>query len=94
MNRQKLDLETVGQSGPIMAQSGPKVTRVRISKPQHIAAIENVCKQLGSDRPIDAVEHILNCWLVGNIPPSTSTTPTTIAAAPVSDDEFAALMEF
>ena len=94
MNRQKLDLEAVGQSGPLVAQSGPLVTRVRISKPQHRAIINSVCKQLGSDRPIDALEHILNCWLVGNIPTSTSTTPTTIAAAPESDDEFSALMEF
>ena len=68
--------------------------RVSISKPQHRAIINSVCAQLGSEKPIDALEHILNCWLVGNIPPSTSTTPTTIAASPESDDEFSALMEF
>ena len=70
--------------------------RVSISKPQHLALLETVCKQLGSDKPIDGIEHILNCWLVGNIPASTVpfVSPSPIAAAPESDDEFSALMEF
>ena len=90
-----MTLEDCDRIGPDSAQSGPKVTRLRISKPQHQAVIKLVAAQLGSDRPMDGLEHILNCWLVGNIPPVTSSTPMmTPIAATESEDEFSALMEF
>jgi len=68
--------------------------RVSISKPQHKAIINSVCAQLGSEKPIDALEHILNCWLVGNVPPPGSLVQSPIAPVQESDDEFSALMEF
>ena len=90
-----MTLEDCDRNGPDMAQSGPKVTRLRISKPQHQAVLKLVAQQLGSDKPMDGLEHILNCWLVGNIPPVVSSTPMTAPIAePESEDEFSALMEF
>ena len=72
-----------------------QLMRVSISKPQHRAIIQAVASQLGSDKPMDGLEHILNCWLVGNIPPTNSSTQLTAPiAATESDDEFSALMEF
>lgn len=70
--------------------------RVSISKTQHTALLEAVCKQLGSDKPIDALEHILNCWLVGNIPASTIIPVASIEpVAPIEpEDEYSELMEF
>ncbi len=70
--------------------------RLSISKTQHTALLEAVCKQLGSDRPIDALEHILNCWLVGNIPASTVMPVVAIESAiPIEpEDEYSELMEF
>ena len=69
--------------------------RLSISKPQHKAIIQAVASQLVSDKPMDGLEHILNCWLVGNIPPTNSSTQLTAPiAATESDDEFSALMEF
>ena len=68
--------------------------RVSISKPQHLALLDTVGTQLGSDKPIDALEHILNCWLVGNIPASTVIPKSSIAPVQESDDEFSSLMEF
>ena len=90
-----MTLEDCDRNGPDLTQTGPKVTRLRISKPQHQAVIKSVAQQLGSDRPMDGLEHILNCWLVGNIPPTNSSTPMTAPiAATESEDEFSALMEF
>ena len=90
-----MTLEDCDRNGPETAQCGPKVTRLRISKPQHQAVIKLVAQQLGSDRPMDGLEHILNCWLVGNIPPVASATPMmTPIDEPESEDEFSALMEF
>ncbi len=66
--------------------------RLSISKPQHRAIIQSVATQLGSDRPMDGLEHILNCWLVGNIPPSSNQSPP--IAHPPDDDEFSSLLEF
>jgi hypothetical protein len=43
--------------------------RLTVGKPQHQALLLQLATQLGSDRPIDALEHILNCWVVGNVPP-------------------------
>ena len=95
MDTQKTASNDCVQNGPDMTQSGPKVTRLRISKPQHQAVLKSVANQLGSDKPIDGLEHILNCWLVGNIPPVASATPMmTPIAEPESEDEFSALMEF
>ena len=95
MDKQKMTLEDCDRNGPETAQCGPKVTRLRISKPQHQAVLKSVANQLGSDKPIDGLEHILNCWLVGNIPPVASATPMmTPIAEPESEDEFSALMEF
>ena len=90
-----MTLEDCDRNGPDLAQTGPKVTRLRISKPQHQAVIKLVAQQLGSDRPMDGLEHILNCWLVGGMLPTSSSTPMmTPIAATESDDEFSALMEF
>ena len=70
--------------------------RVSISKPQHRAIIQAVASQLGSDKPMDGLEHILNCWLVGNIPPTNSSTPMTAPIETVTDDDddYSQLMDF
>ncbi|MGL5063467.1 MAG: hypothetical protein ACRC62_26085 [Microcoleus sp.] len=67
--------------------------RVTISKAQHRSLIQSVCNQLGSEKPIDALEHILNCWLVGNVPPSVGQA---IAHSTESEpqDEMEGLVEF
>ena len=79
------------RNGSNMVQVSPKAMRLRISKPQHQTVIQSVATQLGSNKPIDGLEHILNCWLVGNIPPATSVSKTPIE--PVTD-EYSELMEF
>lgn len=75
--------------------------RLTISKAQHRAIIQAVAHQLGSEKAIDGLEHILNCWLVGNVPPSPTASPSigsspAIEAPKASDteDEFANLVEF
>lgn len=73
--------------------------RLTISKQQHRAIIQAVAHQLGSEKAIDGLEHILNCWLVGNVPPSASPSigsSPAIEATKASDteDEFANLVEF
>lgn len=67
--------------------------RLTISKTQHKALLQSVCAQLGTDKASDALEHILNCWMVGNVPPSSSpATPQPIEPSPPDDDdEFAGL---
>ena len=89
-------LEDCDRNGSDVAQCGPKVTRLRISKPQHQAVIKLVAQQLGSDRPMDGLEHILNCWLVGNIPPVSSSTPMTAPIETVTDDDddYSQLLDF
>ena len=87
-----MTLEDCDRNGPDLAQCGPKVTRLRISKPQHQAVIKLVAQQLGSDRPMDGLEHILNCWLVGNIPPTNSSTQPIETVT--DDDDYSQLMDF
>ena len=41
--------------------------RISISKPQHRALLTNLADQLEGD-PKDALEHVLNCWQVGQMP--------------------------
>ena len=82
------------QNGPDMTQSGPKVTRLRISKPQHQAVIKSVASQLGSSKPIDGLEHILNCWLVGNVPPMVNASPQPIETVTDDDEDYSELMDF
>jgi hypothetical protein len=67
--------------------------RITISKTQHRALLQSVCAQLGTDKPSDALEHVLNCWMVGNVPPSNSSSTTQpIEPSPHDDDdEFAGL---
>ena len=88
-----MTLEDCDRNGPDLTQTGPKVTRLRISKPQHQAVIKLVAQQLGSDRPMDGLEHILNCWLVGNIPPVASSTQP-IETVTDDDDDYSQLMDF
>ena len=94
MDKQKMTLEDCDRNGPDSGQTGPKVTRLRISKPQHQAVIKLVAAQLGSDKPMDGLEHILNCWLVGNIPPVASSHPQPIEAVTDDDDDYSQIMEF
>ena len=94
MDKQKTASDDCVQNGPDMTQSGPKVTRLRISKPQHQAVIKSVASQLGSDKPIDGLEHILNCWLVGNIPPVASSVSQPIETVIDDDDDYSQLMDF
>ena len=89
-----MTLEDCDRNGPDMTQTGPKVTRLRISKPQHQAVIKLVAQQLGSDRPMDGLEHILNCWLVGNIPPMVNPSTQPIEAVTDDDDDYSQLMDF
>ena len=89
-----MTLEDCDRTGPDLAQCGPKVTRLRISKPQHQAVIKLVAAQLGSDRPMDGLEHILNCWLVGNIPPVVNSSPQAIETVTDDDDDYSQLMDF
>jgi hypothetical protein len=66
--------------------------RLSISKPQHRSLLNDLAVQLGSDKPTDALEHILNCWMVGGMLP-TSATP--IVLPPVEpESEFDGLLEF
>ena len=88
-----MTLEDCDRNGSDMARCAPKVTRLRISKPQHQAVIKLVAQQLGSDRPMDGLEHILNCWLVGNIPPTNSSTQP-IETVTDDDDDYSQLMDF
>ena len=64
--------------------------RLTISKQQHRSLLLNLAAQLGSDKPIDGLEHILNCWMVGNVPPS-PISPAPKTAAAIEEDEFAGL---
>ena len=87
-------LEDCDRNGSDVAQCGPKVTRLRISKPQHQAVIKLVAAQLGSSKPIDGLEHILNCWLVGNVPPMVNPSPQPIETVTDDDDDYSQLMDF
>jgi len=94
MDRQKTASNDCVQNGPEVTQTGPKVTRLRISKPQHQAVLKSVAAQLGSSKPIDGLEHILNCWLVGNVPPMVNPSPQPIETVTDDDDDYSQLMEF
>jgi len=75
----------------------PKTIRVSISKPQHIELLRSVSAQLGSSNLKDGLEHILNCWLVGNVPTGSSAIQSTVQPAiPSPDyvDEFDSLISF
>jgi hypothetical protein len=63
--------------------------RLTVGKPQHQALLLQLAAQLGSDRPIDALEHILNCWLVGNMP----ATPGPAPPGAGDDVEFDSLLD-
>jgi hypothetical protein len=66
--------------------------RISIGKPQHRELLLRIAVQLGSDKPSDALEHILNCWMVGNSPTASPASPT--AQEPHSADEFEGLIDF
>ena len=38
--------------------------RISISKKHHQALLLEIAQTLGTDDPKDALEHLLNCWLV------------------------------
>ena len=61
---------------------------------QHQAVLKSVAAQLGSSKPIDGLEHILNCWLVGNVPPMVNPSPQPIETVTDDDDDYSQLMEF
>ena len=87
------------QSLPITAnsnQSLPKGTRIYISRPQHYDLLRSVSAQLGSNNLRDGLEHILNCWLVGNIPTGSSVIQSPVQTAIGSEDvdEFDSLISF
>ena len=68
------------------SQSQPKQTRLTISQLQHRALLQSIAAQLGTTSLKAALEHVLNCWLVGQVGSivghSTQTAP--IAANPES----------
>jgi hypothetical protein len=74
------------------SQSQAKQLRLTISQQQHRALLQSIAAQLGTTSLKSALEHVLNCWMVGNVPPTISAP--TIAPATESDDEFSSLMEF
>lgn len=59
--------------------------RITISKAQHRALLEGLAKQLGGE-PKDALEHILNCWQIGQTPVQPSSQPETTPAADELDN--------
>jgi hypothetical protein len=59
--------------------------RISISKPQHRALLENLANQLGGD-PKDALEHILNCWQVGQLP-APKQAPSNAGSPPQTADD-------
>lgn len=75
------------------SQIQPKQCRVSVSRPQHQELLRSVSAQLGSNNLRDGLEHILNCWLVGNVP--TTTPPISAQIQPTEDvDEFDSLCSF
>jgi hypothetical protein len=69
--------------------------RISISKQQHRTLLENLANQLGGD-PKDALEHILNCWQVGQLPAPNqpATSVSAVAVVPGDDDEMSALADW
>ncbi len=75
------------------SQSQPKQCRVSVSRPQHQELLRSVSTQLGSNNLRDGLEHILNCWLVGNVP--TTAPPISAPIQPTEEiDEFDSLCSF
>ena len=75
------------------SQIQPKQCRVSVSRPQHQELLRSVSAQLGSNNLRDGLEHILNCWLVGNVP--TTTPPISAPIQPTEEiDEFDSLCSF
>jgi hypothetical protein len=62
--------------------------RLYIRKRHHQALLKLVAADLGSDQPTDALEHILNCWIVSRLP--TEQEPS----APLEVDPLLGLGEF
>ena len=70
-----------------------KQVRLYVSRPQHQELLRSVSAQLGSNNLRDGLEHILNCWLVGNVP--TTTPPISAPIQPTEEiDEFDSLCSF
>jgi hypothetical protein len=65
--------------------------RVYIQKKHHQRLLVDLADRLGTGKPGDALEHILNCWIAGPSPAAAAAPP--LAAAP-SDDPMAGLGEF
>jgi hypothetical protein len=59
--------------------------RISVSKQQHRAALENLARQLGGDHK-DAFEHVMNCWIVGQLP-AQSQAPSNPALTPQPTDD-------
>ena len=73
--------------------SQTKQVRLYVSRPQHQELLRSVSAQLGSNNLRDGLEHILNCWLVGNVP--TITQPIAAPIPTTEDlDEFDSLISF
>ena len=74
----------------------PKQVRLYVSRPQHQELLRSVSAQLGSSNLKDGLEHILNCWLVGNIPTGSSAiqSPAQTAIGNADVDEFDSLISF
>ena len=95
------DLGSSSQLLPKLGSSSqllPKASRIYISRPQHQELLRSVSAQLGSSNLKDGLEHILNCWLVGNVPagvnvPQQVQQPRSIAPSEPGD-EFDGLMSF
>jgi hypothetical protein len=61
--------------------------RISISKQQHRTLLENLANQLGGD-PKDALEHVLNCWQVGQLPaPNQTQGSAALVPQPADDDD-------
>jgi hypothetical protein len=59
--------------------------RISVSKQQHRSALENLARQLGGDHK-DAFEHVMNCWIVGQLP-APNQVPSSPLLIPQSTDD-------
>jgi hypothetical protein len=69
-----------------------ELMRLYISKKHHRKLLSDLAAQMGSDNPSDALEHILNCWIV--LPPSSSPPAAIGGELPPPVDDFSGLVQF
>lgn len=72
-----------------------KQLRVTVRKQQHRNLLSQIAQELGGDEG-DALEHILNCWVLGghSAPSTQHSTPPQVIAPTVDADEFDGLIDY